>query len=465
MPSRLRQNSKFTNIESMELQDSLSLLFGEKVSFHRETLAGHGRDSGYPKEGLPLAVVYAQDTSDIQRALAWATQHQIAVIPYGAGTSLEGALVPVNPAISLDLSRMNRILAIEPENLLAVVEPGVTRSQLNQALRPKGVFFPVDPGADATLGGMAATGASGTTTIRYGGMRANVLALEVIMASGEKLRLGRPVRKTSSGYDLKDLVIGSEGTLAVISELTLKLWPLPGFIRTFRAFFPDLATAAQAAYALLASAAPLARLELLDSLSLKAINRAFQTSYLEKPALFIELHSATAAGAEAEAGLVSEVLQNAGATSIDLARTSEEQSKQWHARHNAYLALRLLYPGTVSMITDTAVPIAQMPGLIEYAATLLEKYSLEGDILGHVGDGNFHCTIAVSPERYSEAEGFAGELVNQALSLGGSTTGEHGVGLRKRGYLAQEHGGTIEVMRQVKKIFDPDGILNPGKVI
>lgn len=449
----------------MEWRDSLSAEFGEQVSFHPETLAEHGHDSGYPRQSMPLAVVYAQSVDDIQKTLSWAAGHRIAVIPYGAGTSLEGALVPIGPAISLDLSRLNRIIAIEPENLIAVVEPGVTRLQLNQALRPQGVFFPVDPGADASLGGMAATGASGTTTIRYGGMRSNVLALEVVMASGEKLRLGRPVRKTSSGYDLKDLVVGSEGTLAVISELTLKLWPLPGFVRTFRAYFADTATAAQAAYALLATAAPLARLELLDSLSLTALNKAFQTDYPQESALFIELHSATAAGADAEASLVAEVLQEAGATALDIARTSAEQAKQWHARHNAYLALRLLHPNSVPMITDTVVPIAHMPGLVEYARELLASHSLEGGILGHVGDGNFHCTIALPPERYSEAEGFAADLVTRALSLGGSATGEHGVGLRKMAHLVNEHGDAVELMRQIKQVFDPAGILNPGKVI
>ncbi len=261
---------------------------GDKVSTSPSVLDAHGRDENYPRTLPPLAVVFAESVGDVREALAWAREHNTPVIPFGAGTSLEGHLVPQAPAISLDLSRMNRILDVQPEDFLVTVEPGVTRSALDAALRHTGLFFPVDPGADASLGGMAATNASGTTTVKYGGMRHNVAALEVVLANGEALQLGRPVRKTSSGYDLKDLFVGSAGTLGVITRLTLRLHPVPPHVHTLRVFFPSLSAAAEASYMIMASALPVARLELMDELSMRAINGHLGRDYPERPALFLE---------------------------------------------------------------------------------------------------------------------------------------------------------------------------------
>ncbi|WP_018465079.1 FAD-binding oxidoreductase [Calidithermus timidus] len=445
--------------------NSLKAALADKVSTAPTDLETHGKDEAYPIHSLPQAVVYAQSLEDVVRTLAWARESGLAVIPFGTGTSLEGHVLPQGPAISLDLSRMNRVLELRPEDFLAVVEPGVTREQLNARLKGTGLFFPVDPGANASLGGMAATNASGTTTVRYGGMRHNVLALQVVLASGEVLELGRAVRKTSAGYDLKDLFIGSEGTLGVITRLTLRLHPLPSHVHTLRVFFPSLESAADAAYALMGSGLPLARLELLDELSLGAINRYLQRSYPEKPALFVEFHSSTREALEAESQMALELVREAGAVAVDAARTPEERNAQWEARHQLYWALVAQYPGHQFMITDTAVPLSRMPELVRYSQRLLLEMKLGGSIVGHVGDGNFHTLVATGEQDYPKAEAFSARLVEKALELGGTCTGEHGVGLRKKKFLAREHGAALEWMRQLKGLFDPQNILNPGKVV
>lgn len=440
----------------------------DKVTTSPTVLQSHGRDENFPEVRPPLAVAYAEQLEDVQTVVHWCGAHQVALIPFGAGTSLEGALVPSDPqvpTISLDLSRMNQVLSIQPENFLAVVQPGVTRTALNTALRYTGLFFPVDPGADASLGGMAATNASGTTTVRYGGMRPNTLALQVVLANGEVLRLGRPVFKTSSGYDLKDLFIGSSGTLGVITELTVRLHPLPEHIHTLRVFFPSITAAAEAAYAVMTSALPVARLELVDELSMRSINRYLGRSYQEAPGLFLEFHSATAAAMETEVALVEGLMRDAGATDLAVARTPEERTAQWEARHHVYWALVNMHPGQVYMITDTAVPLAHLAESIAHAQELLGAMGLHGSILGHVGDGNFHTLVAVAPADYERAHAFGEQLVHHALALGGTASGEHGIGLVKRGYMAEEHGAALDWMRRVKALFDPQGLLNPGKII
>lgn len=449
----------------MELLSALQARLGEKVSTNATIREAHGRDESYPEVHPPLAVVFAESASDVREVLAWAASAGVAVIPYGAGTSLEGQVIPQGPAVSLDLSRMNRILQVRPEDFLGAVEPGVTCQALNKALGRHGLFFPVDPGADASLGGMAATNASGTTTVRYGGMRQNVLALEVVLASGEVITAGRPVRKTSSGYDLKDLFIGSEGTLGIITRLDLKLHPLPAHVHTVRVFFPTLEAATQAAYLIMASALPVARLELLDAQGLRAINRNLERSYPESPALFLEFHSGTASAVEAESAEALALVAEAGATAVDVARTPQEREAQWEARHRLYWALVALYPGRQFMITDTAVPLSRMPELAASAHRLLAEMGLEGSIIGHVGDGNFHTLVAVAPEDYARAEAFSARLVEAALAVGGTTTGEHGVGLRKKRYLPLEHAGAYEWMRRIKVLLDPRGLLNPGKIV
>lgn len=450
------------------VQDLRAQLGESKVSTSPSVLHSHGKDENFPEVRPPIAVAYAERLDDVQTVMHWCSRHNISLIPFGAGTSLEGALVPSDaaiPALSLDLSRMDKVLSIQPENFLAVVQPGVTRTSLNTALRYTGLFFPVDPGADASLGGMAATNASGTTTVRYGGMRANTIALEVVLANGEALRLGRPVFKTSSAYDLKDLFIGSSGTLGVITELTVRLHPTPEHIHTLRVSFPSISAAAEAAYAVMASALPVARLELVDELSMRSVNRYLGRTYSEAPGLFLEFHSATAEAMEAEVALVEELMREAGATEMTVARNAEERAAQWEARHHTYWALVNMHPGHTYMITDTAVPLSRLPESVTYAQQLLAEMDLSGSIIGHVGDGNFHTLIAVLPENYSQAHAFAEKLVHHALDLGGTASGEHGVGLTKREYMAAEHGATLEWMRRLKALFDPQNLMNPGKII
>ncbi|MCS7067053.1 MAG: FAD-binding oxidoreductase [Meiothermus sp.] len=447
----------------MVMLESLKHLLPQKVSTAPADLETHGKDESYPLRKPPLAVVFAESPADIQTTLAWARANHVPVVPFGAGTSIEGHVIPQGEALSLDVSRMNRILEVRPQDFMVVVEPGLTRKALNEALKGTGLFFPVDPGADASLGGMAATNASGTTTVRYGGMRQNVLALQVVLASGEVLELGRGVRKTSAGYDLKDLFIGSEGTLGIITRLTLRLHPIPEHIHTLRVFFNDLSDTAQAAYAVMASGLPVARLELVDEVGIQAINHYLGRSYPEKPALFVEFHSSTKEALEAESGMALGLMREAGALSIDSARTQEERTAQWEARHQAYWALVNLFPGKEYLSTDTAVPISKMPELVAYSSRLLREMNLTGNILGHVGDGNFH-TLVVHEPGDPRAETFSERLVEHTLALGGTCTGEHGVGLRKKKYLLQEHGPALAWMRQIKQLFDPQNLLNPGKI-
>lgn len=445
--------------------ETLKTRLGEKLSTDQSILAVHGQDRSYPEIYPPLAVVFAETVSDVQEVLGWCREHHTPVIPFGAGSSLEGQVTPQGPVISLDLSRMNRILDIRAADFLVSVEPGVTREKLNEALRDRNLFFPVDPGANASLGGMASTNASGTTTVRYGGMRQNTLELEVVLANGEILHLGRPVRKSSSGYDLKDLFIGSAGTLGVITRLTLKIYPIPAFIHALRVFFPGLQEAAQAAYNIMASALPIARLELLDDLSIGFINRDLQHNYLEKPALFLEFHSSTAEGIEEESRVAEELVRKAGALDIHAARSEQERVEQWEARHNYYWAVVHSNPGSQFYTTDTAVPLSRTADLVAYAQQLLREMHLAGSIVGHVGDGNFHTLIATPPEDYGRAEEYSNLLVRRSLELGGTATGEHGVGLVKRKFMEAEHGAALGWMRQIKALFDPDGILNPGKIL
>lgn len=452
----------------MDLEEAVAQLqrwLGPKVSRNRYDLEVHGHCESYPESKAPLAVVFAETEEDVRSVLQWAVEQHIGVIPFGAGTSLEGQLLPQGPAVSLDLSRMNRLLHVRLEDFLAVAEAGLTQVRLNHLLRSHGLFFPVDPGAEATLGGMAATNASGTMTVRYGGMRQNVLALRVVLANGQVLEVGRPVRKTSSGYDLKDLFIGSEGTLGVITRLTLRLHPLPEHVHTVRVFFPDLEATVRAAALVMASGLPVARMELVDELGMRAVNRYLGRSYPEAPALFVEFHSSTPAGADAEMQEALELFQGEGAIGVDVARTEQERATQWEARHKLYWALTSHFPGHLYMITDVAVPLSCLPAIVAQTQHLLREMGLEGSIVGHVGDGNFHTLVAVTPEEYGRAERFAEQVVEMALSFGGTASAEHGVGLRKKRFLPLEHGPAVEWMRQLKALFDPAGVLNPGKVL
>ncbi len=437
---------------------------GAKMVTDPAVLEAHGQDKNYPQVYPPLAVVFAETVADIQEALAWARAENIPVIPYGGGSSLEGQLTPQGPVLSLDLSRMKRVLTTRPADFLVEVEPGITREGLNAAIEQTGLFFPVDPGANATLGGMAATNASGTTTVRYGGMRQNIAEMDVVLASGELLTLGRSVRKTSSGYDLKDLFIGSAGTLGIITRLVLRLYPIPAFVHTLRVFFPGLREASEAAYRIMASALPVARLELLDELSLGFINRDQGQNYLEKPALFLEFHSSSAQAISEESRLAEQLMREAGALEINAASTAEERAIQWDARHNFYWAVVRCNPGCLHYSTDTAVPLSRVSDLVLYAQHLLQEMNLPGCIIGHIGDGNFHTVLAIQSDQAEQAEDYSLRLTKRALELGGTATGEHGIGLVKKRFLHEEHGAAVEWMRQIKGLFDPQGLLNPGKI-
>lgn len=443
----------------------LQARLGHKVSTNPTVLDAHGRDENYPDVHPPLAVVFAETVADVRATLAWSREYHIPIIPFGAGTSLEGHVVPQRPVVCLDLTPMNHILEVRPQDFLVTVEPGLTRTALNNTLRHTGLFFPVDPGADASLGGMAATNASGTTTVRYGGMRQNVLALDVVLANGEVLALGRPVRKTSSGYDLKDLFIGAAGTLGIITRLTLTLHPIPEHVQTLRVFFPGVTEATEAAYAIMAAGLPVARLELVDELGIASINAHLQRDYPQKPALFLELHASTREAIVAESTGAEELVRAAGALDVAVARTQEERTAQWEARHHLYWALTHRYPGHTYTITDTAVPLSRVSELVAYAQQLLAEMGLHGSIVGHVGDGNFHTLVATTPDQQDQATAFSERLVLRSLDMGGTATGEHGIGLAKRKFMAAEHGSALQWMRQLKDLFDPESLLNPGKIV
>jgi D-lactate dehydrogenase (cytochrome) len=389
------------------------------------------------------------------------------VIPFGAGSALEGHTVPVQRGISLDVTNMNRILEVRPDDFLVRVEPGVTRLQLNEALKRYGLFFPVDPGADATLGGMAATSASGTTTVHYGAMRDNVRAMTVVLADGREIQTGSLASKSSSGYNLNHLFIGSEGTLGVITELWLKLYGLPQTKVAARAEFENVADCVRASTTLMGAGLPVVRLELVSPTMISAINAYNGTDYSVTPTLFLEFHG-NEGGVEADVSLAQALLEEDGCGSLQFERDTDGQNRLWQARHSAALAFKHLRPGFGHMTTDVCVPLSRLPHIVEWAEAALSEYDLDGGIVGHVGDGNFHVSLAVNPDDQAlmaRAEAFNSELVQQALAEGGTCTGEHGVGLGKRKYQAAEHGTALDIMRTIKSMLDPHHIMNPGKLV
>ncbi len=442
--------------------------FGERVSTSaalRETHA-HGEDS-YPPQ-LPDAVVFADRVEDISRILALCNEQRIPVVPFGAGTSLEGHVTPVAGGISLDLSRMNRILAVNEPDLDCRVEAGVTRQQLNAALRDHGLFFPVDPGSECTIGGMCATRASGTCAVRYGTIRENVLGLTAVMADGRVVTTGGRVRKSATGYDLTRLLIGSEGTLGVIAEVQLRLWGIPEATMAATCAFATLEGAVQTVIAVMQAGIPVARIELLDEVQMEA---CIAYSHLEalqpRPTLFLEFHGSEAGVAE-QAAAVGEIAAEYGGAGFATARETEARNRLWKARHDAYWAVRAWRTGFRHLITDVVVPISALAEAILGAKQEIAASGLDAPVVGHVGDGNFHTTILYPPDEAGKARAWALDraIVARALALGGSASGEHGVGLGKREFLVREHGAeAIGVMRAIKQALDPRGILNPGKLL
>jgi D-lactate dehydrogenase (cytochrome) len=449
------------------LLEALQTRFGTQFSSALVVREQHGRDESAFSVPPPAAVVFAQNTQDVSDAVKLAAQYKAPVIPFGVGSSLEGHLLAVQGGISLDVSRMNQVLSVNAEDLTVTVQPGVTRKQLNEAVKSTGLFFPIDPGADATLGGMAATRASGTNAVRYGTMRENVLALEVVTAQGEVIRTGTRAKKSSAGYDLTRLMVGSEGTLGVITEVTVKLYPLPEAVMAATCSFPTLADAVNTTIQIIQLGVPIARCELLDANTIRMVNVHSKLSLREGAMLLMEFHGSPASVKE-QVETVQTIAADFGGQTFEWASTPEARTRLWTARHNAYFAGIQSRPGCKAITTDTCVPISHLADALLDSVTEAEQSGLTYFLVGHVGDGNFHMGYLIDPDKPEErelAEKLNHQLVHRALKLGGTCTGEHGVGLHKMDFLLEETGaGAVAMMRTIKQALDPDNIMNPGKI-
>jgi D-lactate dehydrogenase (cytochrome) len=451
-----------------KLAATLSDRFGERFSVSEAVRLHHGKDESSLAPLPPDAVVFAASTEEVSFAAQQCHRHGVPIIAFGTGTSLEGHLHAVKGGVCIDLSRMERVLAVRPEDLDATVEAGVTRKALNAALHGTGLFFPIDPGADASLGGMAATRASGTNAVRYGTMREAVLAATVVLPDGRVIRTGTRAKKSSAGYDLTRLFVGSEGTLGIITELTVRLHPIPEAIASAVCAFPDIAAAVDTVIQTIQMGVPVARIELLDALSVTAINRYSKTTLREAPTLFFELHGSPAGVAE-QTETLRDLAAAHGGMDFEWADRPEDRSRLWQARHDAYYACLGLQPGARSLTTDVCMPISRLAECIAATRADLEQTGLVAPLLGHVGDGNFHMLVLVDPDddvAQQKAQEFARRLAERAIAMDGTCTGEHGVGLGKRKYMALEHGeGALAVMRAIKMAIDPDNLMNPGKIL
>jgi D-lactate dehydrogenase (cytochrome) len=449
------------------LIEALKARFGERCSTALAVREQHGRDESSFQAPPPAAVVFAEGTQDVADAVKLAAQHDTPVIPFGVGSSLEGHLLAVQGGISIDVGRMNKVLAVNPEDLTVTVQAGVTRKQLNEEIRSTGLFFPIDPGADATLGGMSATRASGTNAVRYGTMRENVLALEVVTASGEVIRTGTRAKKSSAGYDLTRLFVGSEGTLGVITEVTLRLYPIPEAISAAICSFPSIEAAVRTVIQTIQLGVPIARVELIDRNTVRMVNVHSKLGLHEEPMLLMEFHGSPSSVKE-QAETVQEIASGHGGEAFEWAATPEERTRLWTARHNAYFAAVQSRPGCRAISTDTCVPISRLADCLLESVAEADASGLPYFLVGHVGDGNFHFGYLLDPDDPKErevAEDLNHKLVTRALRLGGTCTGEHGVGLHKMGFLIDEAGaGAVDMMRTIKRALDPRNIMNPGKI-
>ena len=446
---------------------ALKARFGNQCSTALVVREQHGRDESSFVAPPPSAVVFAESTADVADAVTLAALHNVPVIPFGVGTSLEGHLLAVQGGISIDVSRMNRVLHINAEDLTVTVQAGVTRKQVNEAVKSTGLFFPIDPGADATLGGMSATRASGTNAVRYGTMRENVLALEVVTSSGEVIRTGTRAKKSSAGYDLTRLMVGSEGTLGVITEVTVKLYPLPEAISAAVCSFPSIEAAVRTTIEVIQMGIPIARVELIDGGTIRMVNAHSKTTLAESPMLLMEFHGSPNSVKE-QAELVQEIASNHGSAAFEWASTPEERTRLWAARHNAYFAAIQSRPGCRAISTDTCVPISRLADCLLDSIAEVDATSIPYFLVGHVGDGNFHFGYLIDPNNPDErriAEELNHKVVSRALALEGTCTGEHGVGLHKMDFLVTEAGnGAVNMMRTIKRALDPQNIMNPGKI-
>ena len=448
--------------------DALVTRFGTQFSQAMAVREQHGRDeSAFTHVPPPCGVVFALSTADVSDAVALAAHYRVPVIPFGVGSSLEGHLLAVQGGISVDVSRMNQVLRIDAEDLTVTVQPGVTRNAVNAAVKDQGLFFPIDPGADASIGGMSATRASGTNAVRYGTMRENVLALEVVTASGEIIRTGTRAKKSSAGYDLTRLMVGSEGTLGVMTEITLKLYPLPEAVSAAVCSFPSIEAAVRATIHIIQMGVPIARCEFLDAQTVGMVNKHAKLNLREEAMLLTEFHGSPS-GVKEQAEIVQDIATDLGGQAFEWATTPEERTKLWAARHNAYFAAIQSRPGCRAISTDTCVPISRLADCLLDSVEEANATGLPYFLLGHVGDGNFHFGYLIDPDSESErntAEALNHKLVNRALALGGTCTGEHGIGLHKMDFLRTEAGeGAVAMMRAIKTALDPHNIMNPGKI-
>jgi D-lactate dehydrogenase (cytochrome) len=445
----------------------LSREFGDRLTVSRAVRERFGKDESFHPSFPPDAVITPHSTDEIKSIVCACAREKIPVIPYGTGTSLEGHVAALHGGICINLQEMNKILEVHAEDLDVVVQPGVTRKQLNHYLRDTGLFFPIDPGADASIGGMAACRASGTNAVRYGTMRENVLAMEVILADGRVIKTSKRARKSASGYDLTRLFIGSEGTLGVVTEITLRLYGIPESIIAAVGTFPDVNSAVNAVITTIQCGIPVARIELLDASMIDAINRYSQIDLQVAPTLFLEFHG-TDDFAREQAEIVQEIISEKGGSEFEWTSTTEERNRLWQARHDAAYACKALKPDGVIWATDVCVPISRLAECIAETQRDIESSKIVAPIVGHVGDGNFHLTLVIDPSNPEEklrAEALNERMVLRALAMEGTCTGEHGIGHGKLDFLVAEHGEAVSVMRAIKQTLDPDNIMNPGKIL
>lgn len=447
---------------------ALSAHFGERLATGRAIREQHANTVTWLANEAPDAVVFVESTEEVQRVVRACAQHRVPVIAFGTGSSLEGQINAPKGGISIDLSRMNRVLSVHPEDLDCVVEPGVTRKQLNEHLRDAGLFFPIDPGADASLGGMASTRASGTNAVRYGTMKDNVIALTAVLANGEVITTARRAKKSSAGYDLTRLFVGAEGTLGIITSLTLRLAGIPEAISGGVCAFPTVRAACDAVILTIQTGLPIARIELLDEVQVRACNAYSKLDLAEQPTLFVEFHG-TEASVHEQSERFSEIAAEYGGGGFRWATRPEDRTRLWQARHDAYWACLPLKPGAKALATDVCVPLSRLADCVDETKRDIEEMGMLAPIVGHVGDGNFHTVTLVDmsdPHDVAKAKDFIARMIKRSLAMGGTATGEHGVGQGKRAYMEAEHGSaTLEAMRAIKQALDPHDIMNPGKIL
>ncbi len=446
--------------------DALKLHFGDRLSTTEAVREHHGHDMSRQPTRLPDAVVYAENEDEVARVVSACFEAGMPVTPFAAGSSMEGHTIPLKGGISLDLTRMNRIVAVNHEDFDVQVEAGVTRKQLNAHIRDTGLFFPIDPGADASLGGMASTRASGTTAVRYGTMRENVLALRVVTPQGKIITTGRRTKKSSTGYDLTKLYVGAEGTLGVITEVTVRLHPIPETIASAVCAFETMRGAVEAVVATIQSGIPVARIEFLDEVAVEAANRHAGLTLKLAPTLFLEFHGSPR-WVEEQSNTVREIADEFGGSDFEWSTRTEDRERLWKARHETIYSNQTLRPGCKAFTTDVCVPISRLAEAVLAAREDIDNSFVMGKIIGHVGDGNFHVGYLIKPEipeELAEAERLAERLYQRAMDMGGTFSGEHGIGISKLKYLRREHGDAVDMMNAIKAAIDPKGIMNPGKL-